>query len=127
MAISFSYKGIGALRVDRKGTPDRCEYFGILKDELLGISHTLNQPDMIKHHKELFASFTRRAEELAMLILAHLDTNLHLPAGTLESLHRIFQPSHNQARLLRYEPQPSFDRRTSCVAHSKTFLNNLQV
>jgi hypothetical protein len=108
------------LRVDEKGTPDRCEFFGVLKDELLGIAPVFNQPAVIEAHKELYISFTKRAHELALIILANLERSLHLPPGTLDSLHRISAPSHNQTRLIRYHPQPATDRRTSFVAHSKS-------
>ncbi|PQE31570.1 2OG-Fe(II) oxygenase family protein [Rutstroemia sp. NJR-2017a WRK4] len=112
------YKGIGMLRIDEKGTPDRCEFFGVLKDELLGISPVFNQPAVIEAHKELCISFTKKAHELALIILANLEKSLHLPSGTFDSLHRISEPSHDQTRLIRYPPQPASDRRTSFVAHT---------
>jgi isopenicillin N synthase-like dioxygenase len=107
------------LRIDEKGTPDRCEFFGVLKDEVLGISPVFNQPAVIEAHKELYVSFTKRAHEFALIILANLERSLHLLPGTLDSLHRVSAPSHNQTRLIRYPPQPASDRRTRFVAYSR--------
>ena len=59
-----------------------------------------------------------RAYEVVKIILSHLDTHLHLPVGTFASLQRQTHISGSHVRMLKYEPQPDGDRRTSLLGHT---------
>ena len=51
-------------------------------------------------------------------MLSHLEKHLRLPAGALTSLHPLDRLSGDQVRILKYDPQPRQDRRTSLVPHT---------
>ena len=101
----------------------------------MGVLPQLSAPTIIDENRELLGSFAAKNHELILLILSHLEKHLHLPPGTLASLHRLMKPSGDQIRILKYEPQPSNDRRTSLVPHTDfgsittlfTVLGGLQV
>jgi len=60
----------------------------------------------------------RNAHALVRLVLAHLNTHLHLPPGTLESLHRQNAVSGDQVRIIKSPPQPLSDLKTTLVKHT---------
>ena len=105
-------------KIDKKGTPDRCEFWGMSKDDVMGNVSPLPAPTVVMRHRDLYHDFTLRCHQLAMMIMDRLDEQLHLPIGTLASRHRIQELSGDQTRLLRMIPQPVTDRRTSMVAHT---------
>ena len=100
------------------GAPDRCEFYAISQDDVLGnISARPNAPP-IESHRPTITSFMERAHAVITLILSILDTHLALPSGTFSSLMRPDKPSGTLLRLIRYEPQPQGDRRTSLLSHT---------
>lgn len=117
-SICASYKGVGLSKVDEEGTPDRCEFYGISKDDLFGLSTQLSSPSIIDSSRPLLKSFLTNNYELELLVLAHLEKHLALPAGALTSAHVLNKLSGDQVRILKYDPQPHQDRRTSLVPHT---------
>ena len=118
VALIGSYKGIGLSKVDAEGTPDRCEFYGISKDDLFDLSAQLPSPPIINSHRPLFKTFLSNNYDLEILILTHLEKHLELPAGAMTSLHPLNELSGDQIRILKYDPQPHHDRRTSLVPHT---------
>ncbi|MCJ1471416.1 hypothetical protein MMC13_000055 [Lambiella insularis] len=116
--LTSSYKGLGVSKVDDKGNPDRCEFWGISKDSIMGVSTSFSAPDVLMSHRLLLQSFVKHSHAICTRILSHLESHLHLPPGKLSSLHRLHHPSADQARLLKMPPQPEGDRRTSLLAHT---------
>ena len=123
------YKSAGMGKIDSKGTPDRCEFYTVGRDELTGAGAARPQPREIEEVKTSLRCFMEQSTALVFSMFTCLETHLHLPYGTFAAKHRLDEPSGSQTRLLRYEPQPPSDRRTSLVAHtdlgSLTILFNI--
>ena len=113
-----SYKAFGAGKIDTEGTPDRCEFFAISKDDIFGISTPRAKPECFHSSRDDFASFIEKSHAVIELVWGHLDKHLGLPAGTLAAQQRLTQPSMNQVRMIKTPSQPEVDRRTSLVPHT---------
>ncbi|KAK5134193.1 hypothetical protein LTR08_006853 [Meristemomyces frigidus] len=103
----FGYKGLGAGVIDSKGTRDRNEFYNTSKDDLLGISKRLLAPPVLQDegNRTLLKSYMQRSHAIVSLILGQLNTQLGLPAETLQSLHRLRGKSGDQVRWVRAPPQ----------------------
>ena len=105
--------------VDSKGTPDRCEFYTIGRDDVTGVATMpREQPPIIEHHMKTASLFMERCNALILNLFKILDQHLHLPLGTLAAKHRVNMSSGSQLRMLCFQPQADGDRRTSLVAHS---------
>ncbi|KAG0650099.1 Glutamine hydroxylase [Hyphodiscus hymeniophilus] len=115
----MGYKGFGSAVVDEKGSLDRNEFYNIPKNDFLGISKTpFAHPQILHDHASLIKSYMNHSHSLVRLILAHLNTHLHLPPGTLQSLHRLDEISGDQVRIIKSPPQPASDLRTALGKHT---------
>lgn len=91
----------------------------IPKDDFLGISEKpFAHPQVLHDHNNLITSYTRNSHALVTTILEHLNTHLHLPAGKLQSLHRLTAPAGDQIRLIKAPPQPPSDLKTALGKHT---------
>ena len=116
-----SYKAHGVSKVDDKGTPDRCEFWGLSKDEIIGYADSprpLSMPNVVAAHHALLEKLVRGAHAICIIILSKIEAHLCLEPGKLTSLHRLTQQSADQLRLLKMPSQPQGDRRTSLLAHT---------
>lgn len=116
-----SYKAQGVSKVDDKGTPDRCEFWGLSKDDIIGNTDEaglVSMPDALAAHHALLERLVRGAHAICLLIISKIEAHLRLEPGQLTSLHRLTQTSADQLRLLKMPPQPQGDRRTSLLAHT---------
>ncbi len=100
------------------GAPDRCEFYALSQDDIIGNISPLPHPDAIESHRSTFSSFMRHAHGIIARILSILDTGLGLPRGTLASLVSQERISGTLLRMIRYAPQPLRDRRTSLLRHT---------
>ncbi|MCJ1385609.1 hypothetical protein MMC17_008732 [Xylographa soralifera] len=114
----FGFKGVGLSKVDTDGTPDRCEFYGVSKDDVMGIKPQLVAPSVVDENRKLFKTFSEKGHAVCLLVLAHLNKHLRLPHGLLASQHRLMCASGDQVRILKFDPQPRQDRRTSLVPHT---------
>ena len=112
------YKGHGVGKIDEKGTPDRCEFWSVSKDDILTVSESRPNPSIILDNQQDFEQFMKRSHEIVDLICMHLDKHLVLPPSTLSFRQRLLKPSGNQVRLIKTPPQPPNDQRTSLVPHT---------
>ncbi|KAF2643079.1 Clavaminate synthase-like protein [Massarina eburnea CBS 473.64] len=112
----FSAAGTG--RIDAKGTPDRCEFCCLCKNDILGLTPPLPAPELVNKNRDTYAPFIKRCHGVSMLILQRLESTLGLPVGALQGLHRIDQISSDQTLQIKYSPQPEGDRRTSLVPYT---------
>ncbi|KAG4431665.1 hypothetical protein IFR05_012848 [Cadophora sp. M221] len=115
------YKGFGSAVVDEQGNLDRNEFYNIPKDEFLGISQPSSwfaHPQVLHDHKDIIVSYMNKSHSIVTLILQHLTKHLHLPPGTLTSLHRMSKLSGDQIRLVKSPPQPPSDQRTALGKHT---------
>ncbi|OTA98544.1 hypothetical protein M426DRAFT_69610 [Hypoxylon sp. CI-4A] len=124
----FGYKEAGNLKIE-DGRPDRVEFYNVGRDDIMGVSATLPNPPCVEKSRESLKSYMEQAHSIVRLISDTLDSQLHLPSGTLSSLQPLDKPSGTALRLLRYLPQPTTDRRTSLLGHtdigSLTILFNI--
>ncbi|KAL6249098.1 hypothetical protein RBB50_004161 [Rhinocladiella similis] len=107
----FGYKRSGAMFVDDKGTKDHSEFYNISKDEFLGIQQLASsgtssstslkhdQPQVVLDRFGELTTFMRSCHSVIYTITASLGKSLGLPAGLLESLHKLERPSVDQARV----------------------------
>lgn len=105
-------------KVDIKGSPDRCEFFNVSKNDILSASEPLPHPEIIACNQLLLKDFTISVHALAMHLLGHLDLHLDLKPGTLASFHRLHKSADDHVRFIKYPAQPLDDRRTSLGAHT---------
>ena len=123
------------MKTDKQGTPDRCEFYALSQDEMLGNTALNPHPQPIKSRRSRIGSLMKKIHSIISLILSVLDTHLGLENGTLVSHLRTDSPSGTLLRLIRYSPQPAGDRRTSLLGHTDlgaitflcTALGGLQV
>lgn len=108
---------MGEIVVDREGTKDRFESYGLAKDHLVGLK-SVPSPAIIDESMSILRSYTELTHAILIMLLDRLDAPLDLPSGTLSKLHHIMAPSDSQLRLLKYPPQPADDRRISLVPHT---------
>jgi isopenicillin N synthase-like dioxygenase len=91
----------------------------IPKDDFLGISKTpFAHPQILYDNSSLIKSYMNHSHALVRLILSHLNSHLHLPPRTLESLHRQSAVSGDQIRIVKSPPQPPSDYRTALGKHT---------
>ncbi|KAF1954282.1 putative oxidoreductase [Byssothecium circinans] len=114
----LGYKAAGTGRVDAKGTPDRCEFWCLSKNDILGLTPPLSAPELVNRHRNIYAPFIKRCHALSMRILERLEVALGVRVGALQEKHRIDHISSDQTRQIKYPPQPEEDRRTSLVPHT---------
>ncbi|ESZ95458.1 oxidoreductase [Sclerotinia borealis F-4128] len=114
----YGYKPMGISKVDANGTPDRCEFWGISKDDAIGNHSPTPWPPTIVENRPLLKSFATQCHDLCLHILGHFEQNLHISEGQLTSLHRSFKPSADQIRMTKFAAQPGIDRRPSLVPHT---------
>ena len=86
--------------------------------DLLGITPPLSAPSAVHENRELFRQFASEGHGLSIFILSQIEKHLHLSPDTMASMHRAANPSGDQVRILKYDPQPEHDRRTSLVPHT---------
>lgn len=102
--------------MDKIGSPDRSEIYNVSEDDLLGLLTEFPAPLAISRNRDTLRSYAVAARSIVNVLLAHLNTHLHLAPGTLESLHD--PATGSQIRMLRFTPQPEGDRRTSLGNHT---------
>lgn len=130
----MGYKGLGSAVVDEEGNLDRNEFYNVRpslfkdgktnetqipKDDFLGISdNPLAHPDLLYQNQDLIKSYIHDSHKLVTFLLSLLDSYLQLPEGTLQSLHRVDQPSGDQIRIVKSPPQPPSDQRIALGKHT---------
>ena len=112
-----SYKAAGIMK-NEKGHPDRCEFFNVSQDDILGNEPRRANPPPVQENREKLASFLKNAWPVLSLILDILDVKLGLPKGTLSSLQRPDQSSGTVVRMIRYPPQTPHDHGSSLLGHT---------
>ncbi|CAG8953836.1 hypothetical protein HYFRA_00006728 [Hymenoscyphus fraxineus] len=92
----LGYKAVGVMKTET-GQPDKCEFFHVSRDEMLGIEPAGENPQVIRENQ---------------------DKILGLTTGTLSSLQSVDQPSGTIIRMVRYPSQTTDDRRTALLPHT---------
>ena len=100
------------------GAPDRCEFYTLVQDDIIGKIPSLPHPEAIESHRSTISSFIRHSQRIVTQILSILDTGLGLQRGTLASLVSPERASGTSLRMIRYPPQPLSDRRPSLLRHT---------
>ena len=103
---------------NEKGLPDRCEFFNVAQDDILGNEPRRANPPPVHQNRETFHYFIKDALPITELILSVLDTHLGLPDGTLASLQSQDQPSGTVIRMIRYPPRSSQDSGSALLGHT---------
>ena len=113
----YRYKEAGNLKIE-DGRPDRVEFYNIGRDDMMGVCDPLSNPPCIESGRSTIKNYMEHCHSVVRLICSKLDSEMHLPEGTLASLQPLDKPSGTMLRLLRYLPQPYTDRRTSLLGHT---------
>jgi isopenicillin N synthase-like dioxygenase len=91
----------------------------IPKDDFRGITdHPFAHPNILYENEDLIKSYIQDSHRLITFLLSLLNTHLQLPEGTLQSLHRVDQPSGDQIRIIKSPPQPPSDQCTALGKHT---------
>ncbi|PSN59962.1 Clavaminate synthase-like protein [Corynespora cassiicola Philippines] len=128
----FGYKGSGSGIIDKRGTPDRVDFYNVRspfppppppimkpthrpslqtsKDDLLSVSPPLPSPTILAPHRPLCASFIEASHALCIHMLTLLSSRIPLApsvrtAGALPALHALRAPSGDHIRFIRALPQ----------------------
>jgi isopenicillin N synthase-like dioxygenase len=103
----FGYKGLGQGVIDAKGTRDRNEFWNISKDDILGLSDPIVNPEILKtdESRALLRTFIEQSHSVVRLVLRLLNSCLGLPEGKMQSLHRLRAQSGDQVRWVRSPPK----------------------
>jgi isopenicillin N synthase-like dioxygenase len=113
------------------GAPDRCEFYNVSQDDLLGQSSApRTNPDPIAAHTQLLRSYLEHGQFALTHILRALATQLELLPDTFRDLQAPNRASGTIMRLIRYAPSlTSADMRTGLLPHtdfgSVTLLANV--
>ena len=102
------------------GQPDRCEFYQISQDDLLGnVSPARPTPAPISAQLPIFESYVRNGQHVLTHLLRALSVQLGLPAETLRGLQPTDRASGTMVRLIRYPPSvvPE-DMRTGLLPHT---------
>ena len=84
------------------GQPDRCEFFNISQDELLGNSAPRAVPETISSERALLKSYLQHGQFILTHILHALATQLHLSEDIFRTLQPPERSSGTVLRLIRY-------------------------
>ncbi|KAK9577979.1 hypothetical protein V6Z92_008672 [Aspergillus fumigatus] len=96
-------KGYQVYDVLPNGQPKYNETVNFPMTEMLGYGDsTVDLPDWLSPHRELFQRTMRSGNKIANIVLAALEVGLQVPRGALTDAHRIQDPSDDFLRLLRY-------------------------
>ncbi|EME84735.1 uncharacterized protein MYCFIDRAFT_41980 [Pseudocercospora fijiensis CIRAD86] len=116
----FGYKGYGDGVIDRKGTKDRVEFWNISKDDILGISERLKNPEVLRgeENRGKIRAYMLDCHAVVTMILGRLEKRLGLPEGRLRDLHRLQAVSGDQVRWVKSPPQDIDDRRAALGEHT---------
>jgi len=113
----LGYKAMGVSKTET-GQPDKCEFFNVGQDDLLGNEPVSENPQIIQNNRPKLFSFLESSDPIVQLILRVLDSQLGLPHGKLASLQRRDQVSGTMIRMIRYPGQVGNDRRTALLQHT---------
>ncbi|KXT01349.1 hypothetical protein AC578_6645 [Pseudocercospora eumusae] len=116
----FGYKGYGKGVMDDKGTRDRNEFWNVSKDDILGISERLRNPDVLRKegNRGKIGGFMVQSHAVVTVILGKLEKGLGLAGGGLRDLHRLEAVSGDQVRWVKSAPQEVHDRRAALGEHT---------
>ena len=104
----FGYKMGGSNYIDDKGTPDNMEFYNVSKDDVMRIGkykdEPLPHPETIKRRKGELENFMEACHKVTIVILRALGEQLGLDPETLPNMHKLEEPSVDQARVTFASP-----------------------
>jgi isopenicillin N synthase-like dioxygenase len=104
----FGYKMGGSNYIDDKGTPDNMEFYNVAKDDVMKIGKykddPLKHPDTIKRRRGELEQFMMACHKVTVVILRVLGEQLGLDPETLPNMHKLDEPSVDQARVTFASP-----------------------
>jgi hypothetical protein len=104
----FGYKMGGSNYIDDKGTPDNMEFYNVSKDDVMGIGRykeePLAHPETIQRRRGELEEFMVACHRVTLVILRVLGEQLGLDSETLPSMHKLEEPSVDQARVTFASP-----------------------
>jgi isopenicillin N synthase-like dioxygenase len=118
--VYFGYKAVGSMFIDRKGTPDKIEFWNISKDEII-VQDRIEFPEPIIDAKSTVKEYMMKSHEIVLVILQALSENLGLGSRALADLHRFMEASGDQLRLTKstlYPTQNECSPDVALLAHT---------
>ena len=104
----FGYKMGGSNYIDEKGTPDNMEFYNVSKDDVMGIgkyrNEPLRHPETVRRRRAELEEFMVACHRVTLVILRVLGEKLGLEPDVLPGLHRLEEPSVDQARVTFASP-----------------------
>ena len=102
------------------GAPDRCEFFNVGQDDLLGITEAQRaNPEPVHTQRALLKSYVEHGQLALTYILRALATQLGLPLDKFREFHPLDRSSGTILRMIRYPPSlVSEEMRTGLLPHT---------
>lgn len=100
------------------GAPDRCEFYALVQDDMIGTISPLPHPHAIESHRLTVSSFLRHPHSIIARILTILGKVLGLQRGTLALLVTQERTSGTLLRMIHYHVQLLAEHRTSLLRHT---------
>lgn len=101
------------------GQQDRCTFFGVLQDDLLGNVPEHDTPTPVRDARPLLKSYVQNCQQVLSLILSGLENQLDLPSGTLRKLQSSEVRSGSILRMIQGAPSlKQQDFRTGLLPHT---------
>ena len=105
-----SWKSVGTLRNDAKGTPDNCEMINVAKDDILAYPEVklMAYPSAVNERMEsTIKPFTEKSIEVIDTHYGIFEEKLGLPAGSILKYHTNEALSGSEIRVIRSPPHPA--------------------
>lgn len=104
----FGYKMSGSQYVDKKGTPDKSEFYNVSKDDILRVGpykdEPLEHPETIVQRREELETFMKSSHNVVTVVLRVLGEQLGLEPEVLPNLHKLDRTGGDQARVTHAPP-----------------------
>ena len=102
------------------GAPDRCEFFNVSQDDLLGITAPPRAgPEPVHTQRTLLKSYVEHGQFALTYVLRALATQLELPHDKFREFHPPKRPSGTILRMIRYLPSIAPEEmRTGLLPHT---------
>jgi isopenicillin N synthase-like dioxygenase len=102
---------LGATKVDSAGTRDSAEFFNVSKNDMLLPDNEMLRPwpKTILDDKDLFATYSRSAHGIGMLVMDVLARQLGIDPEEIKSRHRIEEHAGDHVRITRGPPRKTVE------------------
>lgn len=102
---------LGSTKVDSAGTRDMAEFMNVGKNDMIVPDSEMHKqwPKVVLEEKQLFASYSREAHGIGMLVMDILARNLGIDPTEITSRHKIEERAGDHVRITRGPPRKTVE------------------